>query len=434
MDTTPMDTATPTDTAPLARRAGLPRRRLLGAALAMGAAAPLGLARAASAASAPSSVPASAPSSAAVPGTATDAPARLTLTAPTGPFPVGMVPLHLRAESRPDPNARPGRFRELMATVWYPARASDAASYPLAPWMTEGAMRAFLDDAGFPLPLALTPLTAGHQGAPVHRAGRPLPVVLYSHGAGGHRGDHTIVCQELASHGFAVVTVDHTHDGFTEFPDGTVVTRDGVAPGLYPRDYAADLLFLFDRVVDLADGRNPDVDGRPLPAGLPGALDARNIGACGWSKGGTAVALAMGADPRIRAGLTFDGRMESNPAPGADIDRPFMLMTAKYTRAASPYVETFWNHLRGWRLDVQATGALHPSYGDNMTLVPQAGRLLGMTEEQIQSQVGTLDPERGTRIQQAYPLAFFDLHLRGRHHGNLLDGPSRAFPEVVHHP
>ncbi|MFJ6619205.1 alpha/beta hydrolase family protein [Kitasatospora sp. NPDC091335] len=408
------------DTTPIAAHAGPTRRRVLGAALALGAAAPLGLALPASAA----------PSSSPPPAT----PGRLTLPAPTGPFPVGMVPLHLRDESRPDPNARPGRYRELMATVWYPARTADAASYPLAPWMTEGALKAFLDDVGFPLPLSLAPLTSGHQGAPVHRTGRPLPVVLYSHGAGSHRADHTIVVQELASHGFAVVTVDHTHDGITEFPDGTVVTRDAAAPGLYPRDYAADLLFLLDRVVDLANGRNPDVDGRTLPAGLPGGLDTRNIGAFGWSKGGTGTALALVADRRIRAGLAIDGPMASNPAITTDIDRPFMMMTADFARATNPYAETFWGHLRGWRLDVQATGAVHNSYGDNMTLIPQAGRLLGMTEEQIRSKVGTLDPQRGIRVQQAYPRAFFDLHLRGRHCGDLLDGPSPAFPEVVYHP
>lgn len=427
MDSTPQDTA-PQDTA-TAHRTGPTRRRMLGAALTLGVVAPLGLARTASAA------PVSAgtvPSGTASGGTGT--PARLTLPAPTGPFPVGMVPLHLRDESRLDPNARPGKFRELMATVWYPARAANADAHPLAPWMTAGALRAFLDDTGFPLDPSLVPLTAGHQGAPVHRAGRPLPVVLYSHGAGGHRGDHTIMVQELASHGFAVVTVDHTHDGITEFPDGTVVVRDAVAPGMVPKDYAADLLFLVERVVDLANGRNPDVDGRALPAGLLGGLDARNIGVSGWSKGGTAAALAMVADPRIRAGLTLDGRMESNPAITTDIDRPFMLMTAAYTRAASPYVETFWGHLRGWRLDVQATGAVHSSYGDNMTLIPQAGKLLGMPLEEIQAQVGTLDPDRGVRIQQAYPRAFFDLHLRNRPCGNLLDGPSKAFPEVVYHP
>ncbi len=152
----------------------------------------------------------------------------------------------------------------------------------------------------------------------------------------------------------------------------------------------------------------------------------------GWSKGGTATALAMGADQRIRAGLAIDGPMIANPAPTTDLDRPFMMMTADFARAVNPAAQTFWTHLRGWRLDVQATGAVHSSYGDNMTLIPQAAKLLGLPDQQVRQMVGTLDPDRGIRIQQAYPLAFFDLHLRHRGH-HLLDGPSRVFPEVIFH-
>ncbi|WP_236041574.1 hypothetical protein [Streptomyces sp. Y2F8-2] len=65
---------------------------------------------------------------------------------------------------------------------------------------------------------------------------------MYSHGSGSHRGDHTIMVQELAGHGYAVVTVDHTHDAFTEFPDGRVgsqiswhsPSRDGTTVALMP--------------------------------------------------------------------------------------------------------------------------------------------------------------------------------------------------------
>jgi predicted dienelactone hydrolase len=291
--------------------------------------------------------------------------------------------------------------------------------------MTEGALRELLTDAGFPLDPALGPLTAAHVGAPVHHAGHRLPVIVYSHGSGSHRGDHTIIVQELASHGYAVVTVDHTYDTFTEFPDGRVVTPADVP--MYPRDFAADLRFLLDCVEGLAAGRNPDADGKPLPQGLLGALDPKCIGAFGWSKGGTATALTMLADRRVRAGLSLDGPMQ--PTITADLDRPFMMMTAVFTRDAMPDVAEFWTHLRGWRLDIQADGAVHPSYGDNVTLIPQAGKILGMTDQQIQDMIGTLDPARAVRIQQAYPLAFFDLHLRHRS-GCLLDGPSTAFPEV----
>ncbi|MEU5538425.1 hypothetical protein [Streptomyces sp. NPDC020362] len=52
-----------------------------------------------------------------------------------------------------------------------------------------------------------------------------------------------------------------------------------------------------------------------------------------------------------------------------------------------------------------------------------------MSDADLQSWIGTLDPARAVRIQQAYPLAFFDQHLR-HHRKHLLDGPSAAFPEV----
>ncbi|GAB3811985.1 hypothetical protein GCM10027605_52970 [Micromonospora zhanjiangensis] len=384
------------------------RRGLVGAALAVGVGVPLGVAGRASAAPAEAG------------------PVRLSLPAPTGPYPVGTVPLHLVDRSQPDPLAGPGRYRELMVSVWYPAR--DVRRYPLAPWMTGASMRALLDSAGFDPDAVTAPLTAGHEGAPVRRTGRRLPVVVYSHGAGSHRSDTTIVVQELASHGYVVVTVDHTYDGYGEFPDGRVTVRE-FDYGSTPWTYSRDVRFVLDRVTDLAAGRNPDVDHRPLPAGLGAALDLERIGMFGWSKGGTATALTMGTDRRIRAGLSIDGPMESGPRPDTDLDRPFMLMTAEFTRDAEPVAE-FWSHLRGWRRTIQAAGAVHSSYGDNQWLVPQLARVIGMSDEELRGWIGILDPARAVRIGQAYPLAFFDLHLRHRG-GHLLDGPSRAFPEVT---
>ena len=71
-----------------------------------------------------------------------------------------------------------------------------------------------------------------------------------------------------------------------------------------------------------------------------------------WSKGATATALVMNADRRVRAGLALDGPMQ--PTITTDLDRPFMLMTAEFTRAAEPSVAGFWSHLRGWRRNLQA--------------------------------------------------------------------------------
>ncbi|MEU3460423.1 acetylhydrolase [Streptomyces sp. NPDC006733] len=342
---------------------------------------------------------------------------------------MGTVALHLVDRSRPDPIAGPGHFRELMATVWYPAR--DVQRYPVAPWMPAGALEAFLADAGFPDLVPLAPLTAGHVGAPVRRSGRRLPVVVFAHGAHSHQGDHTLMVQELASHGYAAVTVAHQYDTYTTFPDGRVAVPlyDREAPTL-PGDFAADLRFVLDCVEQLAAGCNPDVDRQKLPAGLLGSLDPRRMGAFGWSKGGTATACATLADERIRAGLSLDGPMQMNPPLSGVLDRPFLMMTAEFTRATDPEAAAFWSHLRGWRRNIQAQGAVHISYGDTEALFPQVAKVLAWNEQQLQDVIGTLDPHQAVRIQQAYPRAFFDAHLRHRRE-HLLDGPSTAFPAVT---
>ncbi|GAA1974282.1 alpha/beta hydrolase [Catenulispora subtropica] len=350
--------------------------------------------------------------------------AKLTLPAPTGPYRVGVVDLRIVDKSRPDPVAGPGHFRELMTSVWYPAR--ETARYQLAPWMPPASWGPYVTDQGFDPGVFQPPLTSGHTGAPVLRTERRLPVVVYSHGAHSHRSDNTVVAQELASHGYAVVTIDHTYDAWVAFPDGRVLSPSFTVP-MTPKDFAADARSVLDAIEDLAAGRNPDADGRQLPDGLAHALDPRRIGMFGWSKGGTATAYTMLTDDRVRAGLSFDGPMA--PQITTDLNRPFMDMTAVFTRADDPDVALFWSHLKGWRLNVQADGAAHSCYSDAESLIPQVARILGMSQQDVESYVGTLDPAEGVHMQQAYPRAFFDLHLRGRR-SHLLDGPSPAFPDV----
>ncbi|MGW7385288.1 hypothetical protein [Streptomyces sp. NPDC054794] len=84
---------------------------------------------------------------------------------------------------------------------------------------------------------------------------------------------------------------------------------------------------------------------------------------------------------------------------------------------------------RGWRLNIQAHGAVHSTYTDAPALIPQLAKAVGMSDEDLQGWIGTLAPAQAVRIQQAYPRAFFDLHLRHRR-SHLLDGPSPSFPEV----
>ena len=382
------------------------RRTLLATALATGAALPLGTGQA----------------------IATPTKTLLTLPRPTGPHPIGTVPLHLVDRSRRDP-ITPRRPRELMASVWYPAAPRDARHYPLAEWMPAASWRALIASIGIDPDAAGAPRTAGHERAPVLR-GR-FPVVMYSHGNNTCRAENTIMVQELASHGYIVVTVDSTHDGYSEFSDGRVTVAADELPYPYdtPWGHAYDTLFALDCLEAIVAGRNPDAGRRPLPAGLGAAPDLRRVGMFGWSKGATATALAMNTDRRVRAGLALDGPMQSQP-PVEAINRPFMMMTAELTPEAEPSVDEVWRrYLTGWKVAVQLDGGTHNSFGDAQALVPQLARLTGMRDEDLAPWVGDLGPARAIRIQQAYPRAFFDQHLRGRPN-HLLDGPSPAFPKV----
>ena len=236
---------------------------------------------------------------AAHPGLASASLPRLTLPAPTGPHHIGTSNLHLVSGDR-----------ELMASLWYPAAASRR---PRAPFMPTAPWLAMIHDAGFGTD-APPPLTAARLDAPALPGRRP--VVVYSHGSGATRAETTIVVQELVSHGYAVVTVDHPGNGYSEFPDGRLSVPSD--EGTTPWDSAADVLLVLDQL--------------PRWGSL---LDLTRIGMFGWSKGATATALVMNTDRRVRAGLALDGPMESQPRPAA-ISRPFMLMTSTHSRLAPP--------------------------------------------------------------------------------------------------
>ena len=114
---------------------------------------------------------------------------------------------------------------------------------------------------------------------------------MFSHGAHDLRADTTTVVQQLASHGYAVVTVDHTDDAYTEFPGGPVLAPVLPTPvPMSPRDFAADARFVLDASRSWPPAATRTWTARPCPTACCGAWTCGRIGMFGWSKGGTATA------------------------------------------------------------------------------------------------------------------------------------------------
>lgn len=338
---------------------------------------------------------------------------QLTLPPPTGPDRVGTVTLHLVDRSRPDPWVASERVRELMVQIWYPARS--VRGHPRADWVSPGvAARINPPDSGFELPV-----THGHVGAPPE-AGQH-PVVLYSPGFGLERTGNTAVVEDLASHGYVVVTIDHTHDAqFVEFPDGRVATH-AIPP---PAD-AEEEERLFRKVLDVRVTDTRFVLDRLRTTGLARTMDLSRVGMFGVSLGGATAAETMRRDRRVQAGLNLDGTYLGRVWQ-TGLDRPFLMMGADPGEDEQDDTWTqFWERLRGPRYWVQLDDTQHLSFTDFQVLLPQ----VGAPPDEIEPVIGSINGPRSVAVQRAYVRAFFDRHLRHRP-GRLLDGPSARYPEM----
>ncbi|MEV0386429.1 lipase [Nonomuraea sp. NPDC050643] len=363
---------------------------------------------------------------------------QVTLPPPAGKHPVGTVALHLVDRSRPDPWVEGRAYRELMVSVWYPARRR--AGLPTAPYMPPLAaadfgrtLAAFLGVQPGDVDWAGA-TTHSQEGAPMDRAGGRLPVVLYSSGFRAPRTIGTTVVEDLASRGYVVVSVDHTYEtAQVEFPGGrlerTVVTADwteeDMAKAVDVR--VDDMAFVLDQLARLNRGHNPDADRRALPAGLRGGLNLSRIGALGHSMGGSTALQLAHDDRRVDAGVNLDGG-HRGPVARTGLAKPFLQMAAEpHTRASDPTWQSLWDRSTGWKRELRFTGAEHISFSDAQALLPQFADKLQLDPSDL---IGTIDPGRSIAAQRTYAAAFFDLHLKTR--GTpLFDRPSPRHPEVT---
>ncbi len=121
--------------------------------------------------------------------------------------------------------------RELLVRAWYPARVSGADAprpyfTPLEAATTGGSLGAFVD-----LPFLFKYIrhvrTNSFVDAPLIAAPETLPVVFFSHGYTSFAGQNTALMEDLASHGYLVFSVHHSHDSAPAvLPDGRLIDTD----------------------------------------------------------------------------------------------------------------------------------------------------------------------------------------------------------------
>jgi predicted dienelactone hydrolase len=363
------------------------------------------------------------------------------LPVPTGPYKVGTTAWHVTDPARPETFAAAGVPRQVEVLAWYPA-APDGAGAP-APYLREGVaeMPPRLRDA---LASPLSSLrTHAILDAPPVVSPKKLPVLVFSHGIGGSPSSYTALLEDLASHGYAVLSVVHPYEATAAtLADGQVIPMFDAAGK--PRQTFTDILAEWEHEDEImaAVTREPkeaeqlrllrnylsglhathaalnrwvkdtklvldrlsEVPKTSAAGRLVDRLDLGRIGVLGHSMGGVTAGEFCLEDRRCRAGLNLDGIPQYGTMIDRRMPRPFLMVysgrpgrtgasDAIYRRAASRYI----------RCDVRDTK--HVDFSD---MVLWDGPL------RQGEALGTLPPARAVEITRTIVRQYFDQELLGK--------------------
>ncbi len=357
-----------------------------------------------------------------------------TLAKPTGKFPIGTKTYVLVDNSRKEIYSGKEEPRKFMAQVWYPG-VQPGAGMTAAAWMPEAKIVApaiadyillphfFLDH------LALAK-TSSYEGLQADNQNGPYPVLIFSHGWNGFRQQSTFLMQELASHGYVVIALEHPYGArLTVFPDGSLIPNDPQAlpKGKPDAEYEAAGRILVGQwtgdlsyALDYFEGLNQqDPDNI-----LTNLMDMNKVGAFGHSTGGGAAIQFCGVDERCKTGVTLDAFMRpvSLDVLNNGTKQPFLYLFSELWPFArnTQLFDQYYSHVSPANHVLTILGADHYDFSDLPALSPLA------------PQLGLKGPINGVRVQKiidTYVLAYFDQQLKGINSA-MFDQRQSDYPDV----
>ncbi len=360
------------------------------------------------------------------------------LPKPTGPAAVGTRILHIVDQNRVESDGySPSGKRELIIQVWYPAEPSRADHLAIYQRRKEVTLRASYRSVL---------RTNSYEDAAILHGG-PYPVLLYNPGWMGERTEGTYQMEELASHGFIVVAVDHTfYGGLVEFPDGHIAdSHSAPALGNFENSNVQQQWALGDKfvrieaqddvtVLDHLEAMNQDPHSPWFQK-----IDLNHVGAMGFSIGGAVAAQVAFQDHRVRAALNLDGWTFGDVA-SQGLAKPMMVIYEDKSQTLPTPVQLSSGPLASqYFWETSATDFAHVSQSlqtnGGFLLFIAGTRHVDFTDRALFSPLisitggGSLAPEQTHAIVNRYTLAFFSQELKGSHEP-LLNAVPSPFSEV----
>jgi predicted dienelactone hydrolase len=353
------------------------------------------------------------------------------LPQPSGKFAVGTRYLVFTDKERPELfTTDTTDFREITTKVWYPAENNSKVQY--MPYIKNG-------DESVRI-LNLPPFyrnlkTHSKLNLPLSNGERHYPILIFNHGWGEHYSQNTILMEELASHGYIVMSIAHHYEArFSFYPDGQFITfnpnntsdrfrqimqeqRNPEAMQIFKRMFTANSTDKQESIFKETNELLPTflVEGSRLWAEdiisainqleflnkendfFKGKLDLDKIGVFGMSMGGIATCQACLQDKRIKAGINMDGGIYGDVF-DSSLSKPFMFINSiRY----NGYENVFLKRLKNSGVVITIKNADHYNFHDISILDP------------THQMLGSIDGNRMLKLLNEYTLAFFNEFLKG---------------------
>ncbi|HLH97108.1 MAG TPA: hypothetical protein VKW08_18510 [Xanthobacteraceae bacterium] len=357
------------------------------------------------------------------------------LPGPTGPYSVGTQIRRLVDTHRREP-ADPGSNRELMVQIWYPAEPS-----------ARGKQAFYRERASTTASDARFALVETHSivDAPIVAVPTRLPLLLYTPSWDGMRTENTVHAEDLASHGYIVVGIDHPYSSLaTVFPDGRVIRTKLVDEDFFSSEAAyAEFLHTAEAEIRLrADDARFVLDELEKldaddPKGLLGGrVDLARAGIFGFSLGAGAAAQACWLDRRFKACVNLDGMMAGESSRQGAV-APFFIISEPEPPAPESFPNGKQAELREMAFEREQylqMRKLMSAYGGSWLTITGSEHF-NFSDYAFSSPLrrfsnsGPVGAENASRLVGRYMLAFFNLHLMDLD-DRVLDPQSPHAPEA----
>jgi dienelactone hydrolase len=326
----------------------------------------------------------------------------------TGPFAVGVTTAVFVDTSRTDNFTK--QPRTLVTEIWYPA-TDDARRLPknkysdfipggITPEIDELIKKTYKMSAA---EIDKTYWNEAHRNAGV-RKGR-YPLVVFSHGNGGSRNQNTFWCDYLASHGYIIVSADHTGNARYTIINGKPILFQPSERANSAKDRPIDVSFLLDQMIRWDKGADKRFAGR---------IDTDRAAITGMSFGSYTAHWASDQDPRFKAVIAMSGAPPSHT--NLTVPSLRMLGTEDRTLGVGGNAAIRDNHARhtgpSFMLELKNGG--HFSFTDMFKINKHFGDGVGEGKRRE-----TNDPfeftsmETTYKIINSYSVAFLGYYLKG---------------------